>query len=247
MTMFRTALSCLCLVVSATRAASSSYDVAAMLRTESYGAVWIAPDARVAVVERRQRYDTASDYGLGSFTARQLSKLMRIDLERGGPAKPLFDQPADTGFWAEGFSPSGRYLSVMALKDRKLRAGLFNMERRELRWLDLVPDLPFSQPGPVWIDDDHLLMVAFAHQRLPRLLDGVAAPGAGRAGLEAAGRRPDSVASPPHQPRREPRGRAQRTAADRPGERGADLAHRGRDRRSRTVGRSAVRSRGHAG
>lgn len=176
MTMFRTALSCLCLVVSATPAASSNYDVAAMLRTESYGAVWIAPGARVAVVERRQRYDTASDYGLGSFTARQLSKLMRIDLTRDGPATPLFEQPTDTGFWAEGFSPSGRYLSVMALKDRKLRAGLFDMESRELRWLDLVPDLPFSKPGPLWIDDDHLLMVAFAHQRLPRLLDGVAAP-----------------------------------------------------------------------
>lgn len=167
-------LACLCLALGAaqTGAGPRPFSVEAMLGNESYGHLWVDPGERWAVVERRARYDSASDYGLGGFTTRQLSKLWRIDLARGGAAVPLFDQPADTGYWAEGFSPSGRYLSVMALKDRRLRLGLFDMARGGLRWLDGHPDMPSAQPGPLWLNDSQFLRVRLPRPALPRLLDG---------------------------------------------------------------------------
>lgn len=153
-------------------AEARQFSAATMLRNESYGHVWVDPGERWAVVERRARYDSASDYGLGGFTTRQLSKLWRIDLARGGRAMPLFEQPVDTGYWAEGFSPSGRYLSVIALKDRRLRLGLFDMTRDKLRWLEGNPDMPSGQPGPLWLSDSRILRVLLTHPALPRLLDG---------------------------------------------------------------------------
>ncbi|KRB82890.1 hypothetical protein ASE00_12875 [Sphingomonas sp. Root710] len=153
-------------------APAKPFSVDAMLRNQSYGHVWVDPDESWAVVERRARYDSASDYGLGSFTTRQLSKLWRIDLVRGAAATPLFDQRTDTGYWAEGFSPSGRYLAVMALRDRRLRLGLFDMRSGSLRWLAGTPDMPFAQPGPLWLSDDRLIRVQLSSPQLPRLLDG---------------------------------------------------------------------------
>lgn len=169
---FAKALARLWLALCAWPAQAEPFSLDAMLRNQSYGHVWVDPGERWAVVERRARYDSASDYGLGSFTTRQLSRLWRIDLIRGGAAAPLFDQAIDTGYWSEGFSPSGRYLSVMALRDRRLRLGLFDMRKRRLRWLAGAPDMPFSQPGPIWLSDDRIIRVLLPAPQLPRLLDG---------------------------------------------------------------------------
>ncbi len=172
MDMFRTGVACLGLIACAGLASATPFSVEAMLKNQSYGHVWIDPTERNAVVERRAPYDSASDYGLGGFTTRQLSKLWRIDIATGSKAVPLFEQADDVGYWAEGFSPSGRYLSVMALKAKILRAGLFDMISGRLRWLAGSPDMPFAQPGPLWLDDTHLLQVRMVRPQLPRLIDG---------------------------------------------------------------------------
>lgn len=159
----------LCLLI-APLAEARPYRVSDLLRQESYGQILVDPTGRFAVIERRRRYDSATNYRYDWFVRRLLSRLEVADLSRPGATRPLFAQQEDAGYWTGGFSPSGRFLVVFRLHKERLRAGLFDMRTRMVRWLDFVPDLPIAAPAPVWLNDERLVMVGLPDGQLPELL-----------------------------------------------------------------------------
>lgn len=161
-------LAALCLLLT-TPAVAGPYTIDDLLRLESYGQVLVDPTGRWAIVERRERFDSAIDYRYDWHVRRLLSKLLLVDLARRTPARPLFAQDPKAGYWAGGFSPSGRRLSIFRLADNRIQLGIVDMASGQARWLGLVPDLPDAHPAPLWIDDDHLLIVTLEDAGLPAL------------------------------------------------------------------------------
>ncbi|WP_436827897.1 alpha/beta hydrolase family protein [Sphingomonas sp. DT-207] len=161
-------LAVLCLLP-APAAIARPYTIEDMLRLESYGQVLVDPAGRVAIVERRDRYDSAPRYSYDWMVRRSLSKLLVVDLAAPKGAEPLFAQAKAAGYWASAFSPSGSRLSIFRLQGDRLQLGVVDLASRKVRWLDLVPDLPAARPAPVWIDEDRLLVVTLDDGGLPGL------------------------------------------------------------------------------
>lgn len=163
-------LAALCLLQAAPTLART-YTVDDLLRLESYGQIALDPGRRWAVVERRDRFDSAAAYRYDWFTRRLVSKLLLVDLAGKSAAAPLFAQDRDAGYWSGGFSPSGKRLSVVRLAHDQVRIGVVEMASRKVRWLDVVPDLPDAHPAPIWIDDDRLILVTLDDRGLPALFE----------------------------------------------------------------------------
>ncbi len=146
------------------------YTIDTMLGLESYGKAVTIPGGRFVLIERRRRYDDGGAYDYGYFSRWSLSKIFIVDLARPGALRPLFAQRDDTGYLIAGPSPGGRRIAVFRLRDHRLAIGIVTLSDRRVRWFDVAPDLPLSQPMPVWIDDDHLLISTFTKPQLPWLL-----------------------------------------------------------------------------
>lgn len=175
----------LCLV--AVTADARPLQIEDQLAQESYGQVLIDPSDRWAIIERCRPYSSAASYRYDYMTRRLLSRLMVIDLEAGAPARPLFEQDAQAGYWAGSFSPSGRKLTIFRLDGERLRVGVLDIATRAVRWLPVSPDLPDASPAPRWIDDDRLLLVTLEAGELPDLFDApTRAQRRARAGWQAA-------------------------------------------------------------
>lgn len=161
-------LAALCLLP-AFPASAAPYTIDDMLRLESYGQVLADPTGRWVIVERRERFDSANDYRYDWHVRRLLSKLLVVDLAARTPARPLFAQDPKAGYWAGGFSPSGKRLSIFRLTDGHVELGIVEVASGQVRWLGLVPDLPEAHPAPLWIDEGHLLVVTLEDGGLPSL------------------------------------------------------------------------------
>lgn len=159
----------LCLVASV--ASARPLQIEDQLNLESYGQVLTDPTGRWAIIERRRPYGSARSYRYDYMTRRLLSTLLFVDLAAGAPARALFAQDADAGYWAGSFSPSGRKLTIFRLDAIRLRVGVLDMATRSVVWLSATPDLPDASPAPRWLDDDRLLLVTLDGIELPDLLD----------------------------------------------------------------------------
>jgi dipeptidyl aminopeptidase/acylaminoacyl peptidase len=159
------------LCLAATAAGARPLQIEDQLRQESYGQVLTDPGGRWGIIERRRPYSSAASYRYDYMTRRLLSQLMIVDLSTGEPARPLFAQDRQAGYWAGSFSPSGRKLTIFRLDAAQLRVGVLDLASRSVDWLPVSPDLPDSSPAPRWIDDDRLLLVTLEGNEMPDLLD----------------------------------------------------------------------------
>ncbi|MCR5870890.1 MULTISPECIES: prolyl oligopeptidase family serine peptidase [unclassified Sphingomonas] len=159
----------LCLV--ATVASARPLQIEDQLNLESYGQVLTDPTGRWGIIERRRPYASAPSYRYDYMTRRLLSNLMIVDLAADSPARVLFAQDPNAGYWAGSFSPSGRKLTIFRLDAARLHIGILDMAKRSVRWLSVAPDLPDASPAPRWLDDDRLLLVTLEGTELPDLLD----------------------------------------------------------------------------
>lgn len=159
----------LCLLC-ASPAAARPYGIDDLLRLESYGQVAVAPGGAFAIVEKRDRYDSAEDYSLGFFAFRLLTKLYRLDPRRGGALVPLIDHEPGFGYTFGSFSRSGRRALIYRLGRSGLRAGIVELASGGVRWLPFTPDQPVAQPRALWLDDDRLVFARLPDGHLPYML-----------------------------------------------------------------------------
>lgn len=142
-----------------------------LLSNEQYTQIVPAPRAGVVVVGRTRPYKDAGDYRYDWFTRRVLSELWTFTPGRPAGLVRLLGGKPGTGYWGAGLSPSGRRLAVFRLSRNRLDLGIVDLANRGVRWLKVAPDMPYANPNPAWLDDDHLLLVTRPDRSLPVMLD----------------------------------------------------------------------------
>lgn len=142
-----------------------------LLSNEQYTQILPATRAGVVVVGRTRPYRDAGDYQYDWFTRRVLSELWTFSPGRPGGLVRLLGGQTGTGYWAAGLSPSGRRLAVFRLSRNRLDLGIVDLATRGVRWLTVAPDMPYANPNPSWLDDDHVLLVTRPDRSLPWMLD----------------------------------------------------------------------------
>jgi dipeptidyl aminopeptidase/acylaminoacyl peptidase len=162
-------MAALCLLFGA-GASARPYSVDDLLKLESYGQVLVDPQERWAVIDRRGPYEEAKRFWYGFFNNRGVSRVLVVDLERGGAARHLFTHEAGAGYWSGSFSPSGGKLALFRLKDDRLNLGVVDMKSREQRWLPYSVDLHPAHPAPQWVSEDVLVFSVLPEGRLPNML-----------------------------------------------------------------------------
>ncbi|TCM00764.1 prolyl oligopeptidase family serine peptidase [Sphingomonas sp. PP-CC-3G-468] len=141
-----------------------------LLANEQYTQVLSAPRAGVVVVGRTRPYKNGDDYRYDWFTRRALSELWTFTAARPTLVR-LLGGETGTGYWAAGLSPNGQRLAVFRLRRNRLDLGVVDLARRTVRWARVAPDMPYANPNPAWLDDDHLLLVTRPDRSLPTMFD----------------------------------------------------------------------------
>jgi len=92
-------------------------------------------------------------------------KIYVAPMDGAAPARPLFDQAADDSYAFAGavlgapdvMSPGGRYLAIHHLRDGAERLGLYDLKRREFRYIDGAAGEDERLSDPLWTGDGGLV------------------------------------------------------------------------------------------
>lgn len=167
------------LILAASPVAARPFTVDDLLREQSFGEAAADPAGRWLVIERRDPYDSLPVYRYGGQTGLALSRLLVVDLERPGPARPLLPEAFGRGVRIAAFSPDGARLAVLRLNNEGLTLGVVELSTREVRWFPVTPET--TEPGRTlqWTTATELLVLDRGAGDLPRDL-GVAQASAER-------------------------------------------------------------------
>ncbi|MGH6910099.1 MAG: S9 family peptidase, partial [Phenylobacterium sp.] len=146
------------------------FNVDDLLHQQSLGAVAFDPSGRWVVFEERGAYDAAPRYDYDQANSQTLSRLKVFDLAREGPVRPLLAADPGPGVTMGPFSPSGRYLAVYRLADRRWRLGIVTLATGEARWLEIDPRDGARGRALQWLSDDTLLVLHQTDHRPPQAI-----------------------------------------------------------------------------
>ena len=144
-------------------AAGAPLTVEDFLKQERIGKALFRPGRDEFVFEVRGAYKDRpkGGYKYGIEGDRWASELMRAESGDKAGARPLFAAEADTLYALASFSPDGDRLLFFAVKEGRVRLGLWRADRRKPAYFDFTP---FYQhligAAPVWVNDDVFLVVA---------------------------------------------------------------------------------------
>jgi dipeptidyl aminopeptidase/acylaminoacyl peptidase len=133
-----------------------------LLKLSHVGNAIAQPGHDVFVWEQSPPYDTLSDFGAGVTGTWQGSdfEIFTVGLDAHVP-KMLFQPHERTTYRMGSFSPDGRYLTLLSMRDGEVRLAAYDFQRHSLKEFPLAPRDPPLQPEPDWAWlDDHRLAVA---------------------------------------------------------------------------------------
>jgi dipeptidyl aminopeptidase/acylaminoacyl peptidase len=134
------------------------------LKLSSVGKAAARPGRDTFVWEQSSPYDTLEDYGTGTTGTWQGSDYEIITMESGsGAPRKLFQPQARTTYLLGNFSNDGRFLTLLATRDGKVRVDVYDYRRRKLTEYPLAPQFPPLVPNPdwAWLDNRHLAIAAY--------------------------------------------------------------------------------------
>jgi len=133
-----------------------------LLKLSYVGNAIAQPGRDVFVWEQSPPYDTLSDYGSGDTGTWQGSdfEIFTVGPDSGVPKK-LFQPHERTTYRLGGFSPDGRYLTLLSMRDGVVRLAVYDFHLHRLKEFPLAPRFSPLQPEPDWAWlDNHRLAVA---------------------------------------------------------------------------------------
>jgi len=135
-----------------------------LLRLSSVGKAVARPGSDTFVWEQSPPYDTLGEYGAGTTGTWQGSdyEILTVASESGAPRK-LFQPQERTTYLLGDFSNDGRFLTLLATRDGKVRVDVFDFQRQKLTEFPLSPRFPPLVPNPdwAWLDNRHLAIAAY--------------------------------------------------------------------------------------
>ncbi len=140
-------------------AVARPYAVDDQLRLEALNRAFFSPDGEHIILEYSGRWDRLSDPGLvgGPYDRLGASKLLYSNVRKPKDLRPLFEAPEGAGYWVDGFSPDSKRLAISWFKSRVQKAGVYDLETREIVEFAFTPYLSLSQTHPVWISNNELV------------------------------------------------------------------------------------------
>ena len=134
------------------------------LRLSTVGKAASRPGSDTFVWEQSPPYDTLGDYGVGTTGAWQGNdyEIFTVAPGSGAPRK-LFQPQERTTYLLGDFSNDGRFLTLLATRDGKVRVDVYDFRRQRLTEYPFAPRFPPLVPNAdwVWLDNRHLAVAAY--------------------------------------------------------------------------------------
>lgn len=157
-----------CMVVSG--ASSGPFTLDDALKLEGFGSASADPRGRWFVYEQLRPYDENEDFSFRTyaFAGKSGHQLWRYDLNTGEKPERLPGLDPIPHSYQLGFSPDGRFLTVMQYRLGQLQLLAYDMSTDVAR---ILPGTPaFSRDGdhyPVWISDEEVAYATLPDGMLP--------------------------------------------------------------------------------
>jgi dipeptidyl aminopeptidase/acylaminoacyl peptidase len=135
-----------------------------LLKLSHVGNALAQPGRDVFVWEQSPPYDTLSDYGAGSTGTWQGSD---FEIFTAGPdthvPKKLFQPRERTTYRLGDFSPDGRFMTLISMRDGEVRLAVYDFQLHNLKEFPIAPRFPPLQPEPdcAWLDSHRLAVAAY--------------------------------------------------------------------------------------
>jgi dienelactone hydrolase len=135
-----------------------------ILKLSDVGRAAAQPGSDRFVWEQSPPYDSLDDYGAGTGGMWQGNdyEIFTVEGNSGLPRK-LFRPHDRTTYVLGDFSKDGRFLSLLAIRDGKVRMAAYDFRRRRLKEFPLSPRFPPGVPTPdwAWVDNHRLAMATY--------------------------------------------------------------------------------------
>jgi dipeptidyl aminopeptidase/acylaminoacyl peptidase len=133
-----------------------------LLKLSDVGRAIVRPGTDSFVLEHSPPYDTLTDYGAGSTGTWQGSDYEILTVGPDAVAPKLLFKPAEgTTYRLGSFSQDGRFLTMLAMRDGRVKLAAYDFQVHRLREFALAPRFPPTQADPDWTWlDTHRLAVA---------------------------------------------------------------------------------------
>jgi dienelactone hydrolase len=141
-----------------------------VLKLSNVGKAAVRPGSDTFVWEQSPPYETLTDYGAGiSATWWGSNYAIWTVASRSATPKWLFQPHNRTTYVLGAFSGDGRFLTLLATRDGKVRLAVYDFRRHRLREFPLTPRFPpiATAPDCVWLDNRHLAIAAYATEDGP--------------------------------------------------------------------------------
>jgi hypothetical protein len=135
-----------------------------ILRLSDVGRASVRPGSDTFVWEQSPPYDTLSDYGVGTTGTWQDSayEIFTVVPHTKVPRK-LFRPHDGTTYRLGEFSRDGRFLTLLSMRDGRVRLAVYDFRLHRLQEFALAPRFPPAQPDPdwVWLDSRRLAVAVY--------------------------------------------------------------------------------------
>jgi dipeptidyl aminopeptidase/acylaminoacyl peptidase len=135
-----------------------------LLKLSDVGRALAQPGSDTFVWEQSPPYDTLTDYGAGTTGTWQGSDYVIFTVGSSTKAPRELFRPHDgTAYRLGEFSPNGRFLTLLAMRDGNARLAVYDFRLHQLKELSLAPRFPAVQPDPdwVWLDNRRLAVAVY--------------------------------------------------------------------------------------
>jgi hypothetical protein len=144
----------------ATAHSAGTFTIDDALHLEDVGGAAFSPAGDVAVFTRVPAVADLPDHGIDQDRI-VLGTLMIVDANKPAAAHVLFEPEARALYSLVGFSPTGRFVTFLRVRDGQMHMGVFDRTRRATRIFATRPEFNGVQNlTPLWITPETLLFVA---------------------------------------------------------------------------------------
>lgn len=143
------------------------YTLDDLLNQAAFGAVSIDPTQRWVVYEQSGPYSGSPRFDYALYTRAASTTLWISDVVTGEAPQRLLPASEGEGHILGDWSPSGQKLLVFRLQENRWSLGVFELQTRTIRWLDVDPDAGGFGRVVQWRSDDELILLDRHTSELP--------------------------------------------------------------------------------